>query len=111
MSKNIVYVEGASLTQVKSPALPLAPVEYQQKYADDLSNILRLYFNTLDAFARQFSLGSVYTVATLPDAATVTAGVRAFVTDSSVTTFNSVAAGGGASGVPVFFDGTDWRVG
>lgn len=40
-----------------------------------------------------------------------TAGVRGFVTDSNATTFASVAAGGGANGVPVYFDGTDWRIG
>lgn len=40
-----------------------------------------------------------------------TAGVRGFVTDATVTTFASVVAGGGANGVPVYFDGTDWRIG
>lgn len=48
---------------------------------------------------------------TLPAASVGLLGARAFVTNSSVTTFNSVVAGGGANGVPVFCDGTDWRVG
>ena len=39
------------------------------------------------------------------------AGVRGFVTDANATTFASVVAGGGANGVPVYFDGTDWRIG
>lgn len=32
----------------KSPNLPLGPVEYAQRYQDQLNNILRLYFNQLD---------------------------------------------------------------
>lgn len=39
------------------------------------------------------------------------ASVRGFVTDANSTTFASVVAGGGANGVPVYFDGTDWRIG
>lgn len=36
------------LDNVKAPRLPAAPVEYAQRYGDDLTNILRLYFNRLD---------------------------------------------------------------
>ena len=32
----------------KSPALPIAPVEYSRAYQDQLNNILRLYFSQLD---------------------------------------------------------------
>jgi hypothetical protein len=51
-----------------------------------------------------------YTVATLPAVAS-NLNCRAFVTDSSVTTFNSVVAGGGSTRVPVWCDGANWRVG
>lgn len=51
------------------------------------------------------------TVAALPTSPAPTTGARAFVTDANATTFNSVVAAGGANGVPVFFDGTDWRIG
>jgi hypothetical protein len=51
------------------------------------------------------------TVAGLPSAATAGAGARAMVTDATATTFNSVVAGGGANIVPVFSDGTNWRIG
>jgi hypothetical protein len=51
----------------------------------------------------------VYTVAALPAAGT--AGRRAFVSDATVTTFASVAAGGGSNEVPVYDDGTHWRIG
>lgn len=50
-----------------------------------------------------------YTVATLPAAGT--AGRKAFVADANSTTFASVVAGGGANGVPVYDDGTNWRIG
>lgn len=50
------------------------------------------------------------TVATLPAAAGL-AGFRAFVTDANATTFASIVAGGGANGVPVYCDGTNWRIG
>lgn len=32
----------------KSPALPVAPLEYSRAYQDQLNNILRLYFAQLD---------------------------------------------------------------
>jgi len=51
------------------------------------------------------------TVADLPSAAAAGAGARAMVTDSSTATFNATAAGGGANIVPVFSNGTDWKVG
>lgn len=38
-------------------------------------------------------------------------GDRTFVTDANATTFRSVVAGGGANLVPVYHDGTDWRIG
>lgn len=32
----------------KSPNLPISPVEYSQRYHDQFSNVLRLYFNEID---------------------------------------------------------------
>lgn len=51
------------------------------------------------------------TVANLPAAATAGAGARAFVTDATSTTFNAALSGGGANSVPVFSDGSAWKVG
>lgn len=51
------------------------------------------------------------TVATLPAAAAGYTGFRAFVTDANATTFASIVAGGGSNGVPVYCDGTNWRIG
>lgn len=51
------------------------------------------------------------TVANLPSAATAGAGARAYVTDATSTTFNASLTGGGANSVPVFSDGSVWKVG
>lgn len=48
-------------------------------------------------------------VANLGSAATK--GQRKFVTDANATTFASIVAGGGANNVPVYSDGTSWRIG
>ena len=52
---------------------------------------------------------TTYTVATLPAAGT--AGTRKFVTDATATTFGTIVAGTGANKVPVYDDGTNWRIG
>lgn len=70
------------------------------------SNVIRL---PVDGIA--WKVGITTTVSGLPSAATATAGARAFVTDANATTFASVVAGGGANGVPVYSDGTNWRIG
>jgi hypothetical protein len=51
------------------------------------------------------------TVAALVAAGTAGAGARAVVTDANATTFHAIVAGGGANVVPVFSDGTNWRIG
>ena len=54
-------------------------------------------------------------VSALPAAATVGAGTRGFVSDATTTTFASVVTGSGSASaagtVPVYSDGTDWRIG
>lgn len=51
----------------------------------------------------------VSTVAGLPSSPTQ--GMRRMVTDANSSTFNAAVAGGGANIVPVFYNGTAWRVG
>jgi hypothetical protein len=51
------------------------------------------------------------TVANLPTAASAGAGARAFVTDANSTSFNASLVGGGSNAVPVFSDGSAWKVG
>lgn len=53
---------------------------------------------------------TVTTVAGLP-AASGCQGARYLVSDANATTFNSIVATGGANIVPVFSNGTTWRIG
>jgi hypothetical protein len=105
------------LNQVASPNLPLATEEYNRQYQDQLNNVLRLYFNRLDAILEQLKTDEIlpaltnYTAATLPSAVTSGKGARSFVTDASAPTFGATVAGGGAVAVPVYSDGTNWKVG
>lgn len=100
-----------ALVVPQAPLLPYAPVVYDRTYQDTLNNILRQYFNTIASFASEFSLSGVYEVAKLPGADVLGAGARAFVIDSSVSTFGTTVAGGGSTKVPVYSDGTNWKVG
>jgi hypothetical protein len=47
------------LGQVASPNLPLATEQYSRLYQDQLNNVLRLYFNRLDAILDQLKTFSV----------------------------------------------------
>ena len=79
--------------------------------------MLRLYFNRVDAILDQLKTDNIipaltnYTVATLPSAATAGKGARSFVTDALLPTFGATVATGGAVAVPVYSDGTNWKVG
>jgi hypothetical protein len=104
------------ITNSVPPNLPLATTDYARQYQDQLNNVLRLYFNqtsgNLNSLITFVNLSTaVYKVANLPSAVTATAGARTFVSDSSVTTFNATVAGGGSNTVPVFSNGTNWKVG
>ena len=105
------------LNQVTAPNLPLAPAEYETRYQDQVNNVLRLYFNRLDAIFVQLSASNVfppltnYTVATLPSATVSGVGARSFVTDALTPAFGSAVVGGGAVATPVYSNGTNWIVG
>lgn len=56
-------------------------------------------------------LHGVTTVAALPAAGATYLGSRAQVTDANATTFAANVAAGGTDKVPVYCDGTNWRIG
>ena len=113
----MIVISEFEINQVASPNLPLAPLEYDRQYADQLNNVLRLYFNRVDAILDQFKTNQIipaltnYTVATLPSAVTSGKGARSFVTDALAPVFGSTVAGAGAVATPVYSDGTNWKVG
>lgn len=76
-------------------------------YADNGTADVNVTATQIQTFARGYS--SPVTVASLPAAGT--AGRRSFVSDANATTFASIVAGGGTNKVPVYDDGTNWRIG
>ena len=104
MSRNL-------LNQLAPPALPLAREDYDRPYQDQLNNILRLYFVQLNSAVNLLQVPPVYLVADLPSAAEAKVGARSFVTDATGPTFGATVVGGGAVKVPVYSDGTNWKVG
>lgn len=115
----LIVTSESEINRVAAPALPLAPEDWNRQYQDQLNNVLRLYFNRIDAILNGFQSSetintisfTVYTVATLPSAVTLGSGTKAFVSDANATTFASIVVGGGSNKVPVYSDGTNWRIG
>ena len=113
----MIVISDFEINQVAAPNLPLSPFEYDRLYVDQLNNVLRLYFNRVDAILNQLKTDEIipaltnYTVATLPSAVTSGKGSRSFVTDALAPTFGSTVAAGGAVATPVYSDGTNWKVG
>lgn len=55
---SLIVTTEFELNQVAAPNLPLAPTVYERQYQDQLNNVLRLYFNRLDAILDQLKTGS-----------------------------------------------------
>ncbi len=68
--------------------------------------IAQEWLNDVDTFVYTST-----TVALLPAASSVFLGQRRLVTDASASTFYSIVAGGGTIVIPVYSDGTNWRIG
>ena len=113
----MIVISEFEINQVAAPNLPLSPMEYNRQYNDQLNNVLRLYFNRVDAILNQLKTDEIipaltnYTVATLPSAVTSGKGSRSFVTDALAPVFGATVAAGGAVATPVYSDGTNWKVG
>jgi flagellar motor switch protein FliM len=102
------------------PNLPIPPSTYDRLYQDQLNNVLRLFFNLLVSSinAEQYEdttyEDTIYTVTKLLSLTNVEPNTRTFVTDANTNVFytkidNTIA--GGTYGVPVIYDGTNWRIG
>lgn len=113
-----IVTSESEINKISAPALPTPTQDYSDAYQNQFNNVLRLYFNRVQGILSQLSTDSgilpaltAYTVATLPSAVTSGVGARAFVSDATATTFASTVAGGGANKVPVYSDGTNWKIG
>ena len=78
----IVTTEETQLTNVKSPALPVAPTEYSRQYQDQRNNVLRLYFSQIDTLRSQLRVGLLNTLA-LPQGAFFQDGVTTLTSNIS----------------------------
>jgi hypothetical protein len=96
------------------PSLPqaIALTGAEQMEAVQAGTSVRVTVAQLAALANS---GTPAALTPIPTASLPTAvgnaGLQFLVTDSAVTTFFEVVSGGGASAVPVYSDGTNWRVG
>jgi hypothetical protein len=55
----MIVISEFDINQVAAPNLPLSPMEYDRQYTDQLNNVLRLYFNRVDAILNQLKTLSV----------------------------------------------------
>ena len=114
---SLIVTSDYELQRIQPPALPLATPQYDEQYQNQLNNVLRLYFNRLQNILNQLNTNGVqppltnYTVASLPFASVAGLGARAFVTDALAPTFGATVVTGGTVAVPVYSDGTNWKVG
>lgn len=76
-----------------APALPTAPIEYDQRRDDQLNQNLRIYFNNLDAFLTAISTPQNGTTANRP---TLNLQVGQFYYDTTL-------------GIPIYWNGTVWK--
>ena len=76
-----------------APALPTAPVEYDQRRDDQLNQNLRIYFNNLDSFLTAISTPQNGTTADRP---TQNLQIGQFYFDTTL-------------GYPIWYNGTVWK--
>lgn len=84
----LIVTSEYALNQVPPPSLPLATKQYSPQYQDQLNNVLRLYFNRLNAILSQLETSASTAVLQVPygafhqDGATV---LSANITNTSTT--------------------------
>jgi hypothetical protein len=76
----------------KAPNLLVAPIVYDQRYIDQLTNALRLYFNQIDNFTQNVTVPPSGTTANRP---TERLEVGQYYFDTTL-------------GIPIWYDGTNW---
>ena len=82
----------ANLIPPRAPNLPLAPVQYESRYAEQLTNALRLYFNTIDNFTQNVTTPASGDTSSRPVTSLL---VGQFYFDTDL-------------GIPIWYDGTNW---
>jgi len=105
MTTSIITIEGDVLTQTTPPALPHATDQYSRQYQDQLNNVLRLYFNTLNNLLSQLQTLTLpygsFADTTDQTAVANTATVMKFNTTDFASDVSVVTSGGYASRITV----------
>lgn len=81
-----------TLRASKAPNLPIAPVDYDQRYVDQVNNALRLYFAQIDNFTQASAIPDSGETASRPTEQ-LQVGQLYFDTDL---------------GLPIWWNGSDW---
>ena len=90
-------VKNAPLRATKSPNLPVGPVAYDQRYIDQLTNVMRLYFSQVDNFTQAASIPLSGTTANRPiDSVQIPLPIGQFYYDTTLDR-------------PIWYNGTVWK--
>jgi len=89
-------VKNAPLRATKAPNIPISPVDYDQRYVDQLTNALRLYFTAIDNFTQATVNPLNGDTANRPlDTVQLPLPIGQFYFDTTL-------------GIPIWWDGTQW---
>jgi hypothetical protein len=78
---------------IRAPALPLSPVQYDQRQQDQFQSVLRLYFSRLDNYN---SISSVPAFGITADRPVLERQIGQFYFDTTL-------------GIPIWWNGTVWK--
>ena len=87
------------------------------QWIDNFGKPVQTFLNWVESIDRAIRFGNMtgaIVIAGLPAAGLAGAGARQFVTDSNATLaagLGNIVAAGGGNNVPVYSDGTNWRIG
>ena len=90
-------VKNSPLKPTKSPNLPVGPVDYDQRYVDQLTNVMRLYFSQVDNFTQAAAVPLSGVTANRPiESVQIPLPIGQFYFDTTL-------------GYPIWWNGTVWK--
>jgi hypothetical protein len=90
-------IKNAPLRATKAPNLPVGPVDYDQRFIDQLTNVMRLYFSQVDNFTQAVAIPLSGTTANRPlDNVQAPIPIGQFYFDTTL-------------GYPIWYNGTVWK--
>lgn len=85
------------LRSTKAPNIPIGPVDYNQQYIDQLTNVMRLYFSQVDNFTQAAAIPLSGVTADRPiDSVQVPLPIGQFYYDTTLDR-------------PIWWNGTVWK--